>query len=37
MPVNELLQRRTNEMARLVLTPGSVAVNELFDELEGQA
>jgi len=36
-PVNELLQRRTNEMARLGLTPGSVAVNELFDELEGQA
>lgn len=36
-PVNVLLQRRTNEMARLGLTPGSVAVNELFDELEGRA
>jgi 2-dehydropantoate 2-reductase len=36
-PVNELLQRRTNEMARLGRTPGTVPVVELFDELEGQA
>jgi 2-dehydropantoate 2-reductase len=35
-PVNELLQRRTNEMARLGLTPGSVPVTELLCELEGQ-
>jgi len=35
-PVNELLQRRTNEMARLGRTPGTVAVIELRDELEGQ-
>jgi 2-dehydropantoate 2-reductase len=35
-PVNELLLRRTNEMARLGRTPGTVPVNELINELEGQ-
>jgi 2-dehydropantoate 2-reductase len=32
-PVNELLQRRANEMARLGLAPGSVSVLELRTEL----
>jgi 2-dehydropantoate 2-reductase len=36
-PVNELLQRRTNEMARLRRTPGSIPIIELLDELEGLA
>ena len=36
-PANELLQRRTNEMARLGRTPGSVPVIELLDELEGRS
>jgi len=35
-PVNELLQRRANEMARQVQTPGSVPVSELLEELNAQ-
>lgn len=32
-PVNELLRRRTNEMARMGRAPGSVSIAELHDEL----
>jgi 2-dehydropantoate 2-reductase len=33
-PVNELLQRRANEMARRCGAPGSVSIAELHDELQ---
>jgi 2-dehydropantoate 2-reductase len=35
-PVNEMLQRHANDMARRGLAPGSVSVVELHHELEGQ-
>ena len=35
-PVNELLQRRANEMARQVRAPGSVSIAELRDELRSK-
>jgi 2-dehydropantoate 2-reductase len=35
-PVNELLQRRANEMAKQGLTPGSVSIDELRRELDAQ-
>jgi 2-dehydropantoate 2-reductase len=34
-PVNELLQRRANDMARQGLAPGTVSITELHKELEG--
>ena len=35
-PVNALLQRRMNEMARQGLAPGSVSITELHDELNAR-
>ena len=35
-PVNELLQRRANEMARRGLAPGTVSITELHQELAGR-
>jgi 2-dehydropantoate 2-reductase len=35
-PVNEMLQRRTNEMARSGRAPGSVSLDELHHELDGR-
>ena len=36
-PVNEVLQRRANDMAHRGLVPGSVPIAELHQELEGRA
>jgi 2-dehydropantoate 2-reductase len=36
-PVNELLQRRANDMARRGLAPGTVLISELHRELNAQA
>jgi 2-dehydropantoate 2-reductase len=35
-PVNEVLQRRANDMAHRGLVPGSVPIAELHQELEGR-
>jgi len=36
-PVNELLQRRANEMARRGLAPGTVSITELHQELADES